>query len=77
MNLIDYINAWDVVTIKKQKNDNFKIYDEEAKQLRAIVGDKPTILWLSISNGPLFGSASFVAIDDSGKVLAEINVLVE
>jgi hypothetical protein len=78
MKLIDYIKIWDVVTIQKRKNDDFfPVYYKQAEELRAAVGDKPTIVWFSGSNGGFFGSGSFLAIDDNGEIIAEICCLVE
>jgi hypothetical protein len=77
MKLMDYINVWNNVTIEKRPNDNHRVYGDKARELRAIVGDKPTILWLSGSNGGLFGSGSFLAVDETGEVIGEILCLIE
>lgn len=77
MKLIDFIKAWDRVTIEKRKNDDFPVYYKQAEELRAAVGNGPTIVWFSGSNGPFFGSGSFLAIDDTDEVIAEICCLIE
>lgn len=77
MKLMDLINQWDKVTIQKLRNDDFQVYAEKSRELRAIVGDKPTIIWFSGSNGGFFGSGSFLALDETGEVVGEINCLIE
>lgn len=77
MQLMDLINQWDKVTIEKRSEDNFRVYADKARELRAIVGDKSTIVWLSGSNGGFFGSGSFLALDETGEVVGEILCLIE
>jgi len=77
MKLIDLINQWQKVTIQKRDKDDFAVYADQARELRAIVGDKPTIVWFSGSNGGLFGSGSFIALDETGEVVGEILCLIE
>ena len=77
MKLMDLINQWDKVTIQKLRNDDFQVYAEKSRELRAIVGDKPTIIWFSGSNGGFFGSGSFLALDETGEVVGEITCLIE
>lgn len=77
MTIFDMIKEWDDVTIEKRPNDAFRLYSDRAEELRAVVGSNATIVWLSGSNGPLFGSGSFVAIDESGEVIYNMQVIIE
>lgn len=77
MKLMDYINVWDKVTIEKRPNDYYRVYGDKAQELRIAVGEKATILWFSVSNGGLFGSGSFLAVDENGEVIGEILCLRE
>jgi hypothetical protein len=77
MTLLDYIKVWNKVRIEKWRDGDLHVYEEAAQELRNVVGDKPTIVWFSGSNGPLFGFGSFFAIDADNEVIAERCCLVE
>lgn len=77
MKLMDYINMWDKVTIEKLPNDYHRVYGDKAQELRTAVGEKATILWFGVSNGGLFGSGSFLAVDETGEVVGQILCLIE